>query len=116
MSNPALAGLLLAALVLRALIPVGFMPVFAAGAAVQIQLCSSSGFESRSQDHPGHGTSTHGTPCLYSVSGTLAPPPCGGALISANAAIHAPSPRAVSAVFIPSIIRTQSPRGPPTAV
>lgn len=112
--------LVVPALALRALIPVGFMPVAAAD-GLSIELCPDAGaapFERAAHDplahhHHQHGPGGH-APCLYAASATLASAPAE----AAGLAQRAPESHAVEAApsartFVPSILRTQSPRAPP---
>ncbi|MBV8292071.1 MAG: hypothetical protein JOY55_09700 [Mycobacterium sp.] len=125
-----LAWLLLPALLLRALIPTGFMPVAGAG-GLHLGFCPGAGelppgvaAPATHASHPGHahheggGRGIPGNPhhpaCLFSAVATaaFAAPPAdaipGPALTSLTERIAAP-------VFLPAILRAQSPRGPPIA-
>ncbi len=126
-----LTGLLLPALLLRALIPLGFMPVVAGG-GLAIGFCPGAGLlpsgiaathhtlEAEHQ-HAGHsggapvapGSGAHHAPCLFATSATAAFAPA--VLVPAeNAAGFAL--RGVSAaeqLFPATILRAQSSRGPP---
>lgn len=112
-------GLLMAALVFRALIPAGFMPMQSANGEIVMQLCS--GFESKavsvSLDDEGtpnqQSTFLDSSHCGFSASS--APP------LASNTAVAfalANAPHAVPVASLPaarplSIHRTQSPRAPP---
>lgn len=132
-------GVLMAALLFRALIPTGFMPMLASDGTIVMELCS--GFTTKSvvvhlDDHAGHAAhaghvghtdshddshdSSHGdlfehSPCGFAVAATGAGPP---AVASAIAPIAPQTPlaefRAVTRTP-PSIHRSQTPRGPPFA-
>ena len=120
-----LAGLVLPVLVLRALIPLGFMPVSARD-GLRIDFCPGEaqppgalGGESLAHHHH-HGGADHGTPapashapCLFALSASpaFAPAVAHAALIPPAATAPADSP--ARAVFLPAIVRAQTPRAPP---
>jgi hypothetical protein len=146
-----LALLVLPALVFRALIPVGFMPLVDADWGITIGFCPGeaaqpgavTGPHAHHGDHPGgnaagggghdhlfaahgahhqhHGGGSedpstsghHHAPCLFAAS-------AGGAPAPAILTLEAATPEAVriaygnaDETFLPTIIRAQSPRGPP---
>jgi hypothetical protein len=125
-----LALLVLPALVLRALVPVGFMPVID-GAGIHIGFCpgeaqppgalSGALAAAHPAHHHHHGGADHGSPasashppCLFAASATLATAPAAAALCApvaarSRACTHEQNARP----FVPSILRTQSPRAPP---
>ncbi len=134
-----IVGLLMAALLFRALIPTGFMPTRADDGTIVMELCS--GFTTKSvvvhldgstesashADHAGHADShdaghdsSHGdlfehSPCGFAVAATAAGPP---ALLSAVVPIPSQSPLTELHAAVqtpPSIHRSQTPRGPPFA-
>jgi len=127
-----LALLVLPVLVLRALVPVGFMPVVVSGGSLSIEFCPGQGTLPPGIDagalHAGHlahhhahhsggdpsrPTDAHHAPCLFSLSASPA--------FAAAVALPAADPAAAtvfgapppSRVFLPAIVRAQSPRGPP---
>lgn len=117
--------LVLPALLLRALIPVGFMPI-AGPAGPTLGLCPGAVQQGRAHaGHAAHGAShthhhdgadtgsAHHAPCLFSpgASAGLAALPVAGALD--HSMLEAPSLNSSAPPFIPAILRTQSPRGPP---
>jgi len=123
-TRPRLALLVLPALLLRGLIPVGFMPVADARGA-SLGLCPGMG----AMTHAGHGAHTvphgqrsgtlpyqnaaHHTPCLFSAgasSGFVAA--LAGPAPAANA-LAVPAARPCARRVIPAILRAQSPRAPP---
>jgi hypothetical protein len=126
-----LTGVLLPALVLRALIPFGFMPVVAGG-GLAIGFCPGAGLlplgiaathhslEAQHQ-HAGHsggapvdpGSAAHHAPCLFATSATAAFAPA--VLVPAeNAAGFAlRGDSAAEQLFPATILRAQSSRGPP---
>jgi hypothetical protein len=134
------ATLLLPALLLRALIPFGFMPLLGGGgltigfcpgegalpagfAAANVQLLHAAHLTHLHHDHalgggphggPGDpGRSSHEAPCPFAASAKPAFAPAILALATA-AALAAPHEAAAAAtVFLPTIVRAQSPRGPP---
>jgi len=113
--NGAVTSLLFVALMWCALIPAGFMTAFGAGVGVPIQLCTGI-YPAPDQGHPGHGTATRTTPCLYSVSGLVAPLPSLKVSLAAAPAVSVWVGGAVSLVVFPSIVRAQMPRSPPPLV
>jgi hypothetical protein len=125
------AWLALPALLLRALIPPGFMPV-AAGPGFALEFCPGAAAlppglahaagHAHRHHHGGSGqpsdpSSSHHAPCLFAASATLAPAP-----VLAEPLAAAPAGQAAGAhirdgqLFSPTILRTQSPRGPPVPV
>jgi DUF2946 family protein len=122
-----LALLVLPALLLRALIPVGFMPVAAPGGAA-LRLCP--GAVGQGMVHAGHGAhdaphtqhhggadpgSTHHTPCLFSAGASTGFAALLAAPALEAAAPGAPAERLAARPFVPAILRAQGPRAPPRA-
>jgi hypothetical protein len=133
------ATLLLPALLLRALIPLGFMPL-AGGDGLTIGFCPGEGAlpaglaaanlkllhtASSAQAHHGHapggaphgpgepGGSSHEAPCPFAASGKPAFAP---AILTPGTAASAAAVQeayAAPTVFLPTVLRAQSPRGPP---
>ena len=130
-------GLLMAALLFRALIPAGFMPTLGSDGTIVMELCS--GFTTKTVvvhldghaesaspvDHAGHADShdaghdsSHGdpfehSPCGFAVAATSAGPPAVPAVL---VPVSAPSPLTEQPADLqtsPSILRSQTPRGPP---
>ncbi|MGH8268374.1 MAG: DUF2946 family protein [Steroidobacteraceae bacterium] len=123
-----LALLVLPALLLRGLIPVGFMPMADRG-GIHIEFCPGEAQPPGAlagpllaqhlahHHHPGgdHGgpAGAHHAPCLYALSASPAFAP------AVAAATLAPPPRtplaepALRRVFLPAILRAQTPRAPP---
>ena len=123
-----LAWLLLPALLLRALIPAGFMPVAGAGGPY-LEFCPGAGelppgvaaraAHASHHEHAHYGGDGRGVPgaphhqaCVFSSVAAAAfaaqpsdalPPPAPSALPE----------RIAAPVFLPAILRAQSPRGPP---
>jgi hypothetical protein len=123
-----LAWLLLPALLLRALIPVGFMPL-AGGSGAYLGFCPGAGevppaaaAAASHASHLGHahhggeGRGVPGTPhhpaCVFSAgaSSAFAVPP-GDAI--PGPALTSLLERTAAPIFLPAILRAQSPRGPP---
>ena len=132
---PLLVLLVLPALTLRALIPMGFMPEVGAGGGISIGLCPGDAavLDSALTDYapgphaahhhthhagggPGAPGSTHHGPCLFAASGAAALTPALPALTLVVPAPGRVPEFSASGVFSPSILRTQSPRGPPSLV
>ncbi|HEY6482554.1 MAG TPA: DUF2946 family protein [Steroidobacteraceae bacterium] len=123
-----LALLVLPALLLRAAIPAGFMPVLDAHGGLSIGFCPGQtagpgilpGAYLHHHHHSGSGgqpdpSVQHHVPCLFAAS-------AGGAPAPSDAGMLAVRPSAVAAVaadfdrlFLPAIVRVQSPRGPPAS-
>jgi fermentation-respiration switch protein FrsA (DUF1100 family) len=104
-----LTSWLLPALLLRSLIPFGFMPMADAG-GLSIGLCPGEG----AIQHLHHHSGGHPPPCLFAVSATpalasacLAPP------VPLSDAARCAAPVGVGTLNLPAIRRTQSPRAPP---
>jgi hypothetical protein len=114
-----LLAALLPLLVLRLLIPVGFMPM-AGSDGLSIGLCPGDGplpptlaHLHHGGQHGGTGGGAHHAPCLFAAS-------AGAALAPAFLALPLSTPPAVPAALPrsdrhspPSICRAQSPRAPP---
>jgi hypothetical protein len=126
------ALLALPALLLRAIIPPGFMPV-AGEQGFGIEFCPDAaalppGIAAASAGHAHHhhtggaghggdrGSAVHHAPCLFAASATLAPAPMLAEPLMAPPADEGTGERAYAGqVFPPTILRAQSPRGPPVA-
>jgi hypothetical protein len=122
-----LTTLLLPALLLRSLIPFGFMPMADAG-GVSIVLCPAEGAmpaamtaaHSQHMHHSGHHDGAHSrsrqAACLFAASASPAFaakfPPLPASVTDVT---PCPLPDAAGSVTLPSIHRAQSPRGPPLA-
>jgi hypothetical protein len=119
------AALVLPILVLRALIPVGYMPVSDRG-GLYIDFCPGEAqppgalAASHLAHHHHHKGADQGTPapeshapCLFALSASPAftPAVLAAAVIPPAATPPAESP--ARRVFVPAIVRAQSPRGPP---
>jgi hypothetical protein len=116
--------ILLPALLLRSLIPFGFMPM-ADARGVSIVLCRGEGAmpagmaaaHSQHMHHSGQhdgAHSGHEAPCLFAASASPAFASTLPALpASVSEATPCPLPDAAGSVMLPSIRRAQSPRGPP---
>jgi hypothetical protein len=115
-----IALLALPALLLRLLVPAGFMPGLAEDESLTMQVCHGAGGGgmqlARSAPHgpDGKTSADHGSPCLYAASSVTAPPP----LLPAGALVDSPGrdPVAVPRTAAPSLRslhRAQSPRAPP---
>jgi len=121
-SDRRLAELLLAVLLLRALVPAGFMPVpDAAGAStLTMQMCSVAGPQtvsvklgSERSPAPSSPRVHDGGYCAFAVSAMSAPPPVAfGSVLPIQ---RAPEliPPAIEIALVPSILRAHSPRAPP---
>jgi hypothetical protein len=133
-----LAWAILPALLLRALIPAGFMPLAGAGGPY-LGFCPGAGplppglsasAEHGSQlahaSHPGHAHHEDGGPgrpdsshhylaCVFSTGATAGLAAMPAAALAPDAPL-AFCERFTAGIFLPAILRTQSPRGPPILV
>ena len=122
LSSSTFSGLLLAALILRALVPVGFMPAMDRGFSLRVQLCTTRGFQTtvlrfgKDGGRAPPSAPAHDAPCLYSVSSTLAPPPFLAPSVVPIVVVSEVTVLVVRCVAVPSIIRAQSARAPPALV
>jgi hypothetical protein len=121
------ALLALPALLLRALIPVGFMPVATAD-GLSIEFCPDAGplpaaasgaadphaHHHHHQGGPDPSSASHHAPCPFAASATLAAAPEAASAAAPHAHLRAPGDADLRArAFVPSIVRAQSPRAPP---
>jgi hypothetical protein len=114
-SRPLLAAIL-PALLLRALIPFGFMPVAGSGGPT-MQLCPGAGVAGVVHHHHGGGGAADGSAhavCAFAAS--AAPAVAANALpMPLQAAdVSCARPQCVKSPPLPSILRTQSARAPPS--
>lgn len=119
-----IAGLLLPAILFRALIPAGFMPAIDSDGALRLQFCPGADLAvadtrpAHAHHHHGSsgdsGTAGHGQLlCPFAAAAGPAPLPTLTALVIAPDCNQPVMNRPVSRDTIPTIIRTQSPRAPP---
>ncbi len=118
LSRTPVLGLLMAALVFRALIPSGFMPTQGENGRIMMELCSGFGTKTVVVDlgddapTPGSQLFEH-SPCGFTAAALAAPPVAPisfpVSLTLFDQLVVADTPVATA----PSIQRTQSPRGPP---
>jgi hypothetical protein len=122
----AVAILLLPALLYRALLPVGFMPMVEANGVFELGLCPgtvdgvtfiAAAANPHAHHHHGSGSaSEHGSPsapCPYALSGTAPLTAEPFALPLLSPVNEKPRSATAAAVFLPTILRVQSPRAPP---
>jgi hypothetical protein len=116
----ALLAVILPALVLRAIIPVGFMPVAASGGPA-MQLCpgaaAMAGTLAGHHHHPGGdapGGTAHNTLCVFAASAAPAMAPVAAAIPLRAADVSCAEQSSANSVSLPSILRTQSARAPPS--
>ena len=109
-----LALLVACALLVRALIPEGFMPAAGAG-GLTVELCPGAGV--MPPGHAGHPSrdpgGTHQTNCVFSTGASAA---FAAALPAPGAAPALPAREPMPAAereHVPAILRAQSPRAPP---
>jgi len=113
-------------LTLRALLPVGFMPVID-GAGIHIGFCPGEAqppgallAHHHQPHHHQHGGADHGSPastghppCLFALSGSPAFVPAGPAVAPLPSPVTAPAAELTGRAAVPAIVRTQTSRGPP---
>jgi hypothetical protein len=114
-----LLAVILPALVLRALIPFGFMPVAGSGGPA-LQLCSGvaamAGAPSGHQHHHGTGSSdgsVHAL-CAFAASAAPAVTPAAPAILYSAINVSCAGPTDTCGIRAPSILRAQSARAPPS--
>jgi hypothetical protein len=121
LSRTPIIGLLMAALLFRALVPAGFMPAQAENGAIVMQLCSGFSTKSVVVDF-GQASATHDggsqlfdhSPCGFTAASIAAPPPATLAFVAGT--LDTPPVRGdLRSVITPSITRAHSPRAPPLA-
>lgn len=112
------AWLALPALLLRLLVPAGFMPGVGADDSLTMQMCHGSGSTSLAlrapeTTEPDDGSADHGSPCLYAATSVTAPPPAvtGAASVATPQEVATRTPPASAALR--SLHRPQAPRAPP---
>jgi hypothetical protein len=106
--------LVLSALLLRLLIPAGYMPL-AAGGGPMLGLCPGDmALSAGRAQHGGHPHGEH-VPCLFAASAAPAFSPPALALPLRSGAAAPPAAAAAATLHLPSILRSQTPRGPPAA-
>jgi len=121
LSRTPIIGLLMAALLFRALVPAGFMPAQAENGAIVMQLCAGFGTKSVVVDL-GDGAATHDganqlfdhSPCGFAATAAAAPPPADVAF-AASSTPASLTTRGDAGSIVPSIVRAHSPRAPPLA-
>jgi hypothetical protein len=121
LSRTPIIGLLMAAVLFRALIPAGFMPAQAENGAIVMQLCSGFSTKSVVVDL-GPGSATHDnsqlfdhSPCGFTAAAIAAPPTAPSAFTATRAVDPETSRGDTGSVITPSITRAHSPRAPPLA-
>ena len=103
-----LVAFLLPLLVLRALIPAGFM-ISMVGGAAELTFCGAA-----QHDHAHHGTTSADPTCPFAQSSAPAPLPTLPALAKSIDSARFEPPRAVSQTVAPfGPVRQHVPRGPP---
>ena len=112
-SRPLLAAIL-PALLLRSLIPFGFMPVAGSGGPA-MQLCPGGAAVGAHHDHGG-GAAPDGTAhavCVFAASAAPAVAPIAPPMPPQAAGVCCAKHQRVSSPSLPSILRAQSARAPP---
>jgi hypothetical protein len=109
------AALALIAVMARALIPMGFMPVVVHG-ETQLMFCDNGGPGSGHHGHDGHSGSTPGAdaPCPFAISGSAAPLPVTIGFSLADAAPRTAAPFVARSSLPKAPPRHTAPRGPPS--
>jgi len=116
-SNPLLCAVLLAALVIRALIPAGFMPGGGSGFSMALKLCH--GMEMGTL--PIHGdepqspapASHKDAPCVFAALASAAPLPELLQITAYSRPVDSAVANDVFGIITTSIVRAQSARAPP---
>lgn len=109
-----LLALVLPALLVRALIPVGFMPSAGSGGPA-MQLCPGTAAMAGGHHHAGTGApegAAH-TLCVFAASAAPAVAPVVPAILLRSVNIRRVEQTQASSIRSPSILRTQSARAPP---
>jgi hypothetical protein len=108
------AALALVAVISRALIPMGFMPIVVNGEA-QLRFCSgvAGGTDLAHHAHPG-STSTADAPCVFAVSGGAAAIPTAIHFALTDVAPRLAVPLAEQSTLPEAPPRYTAPRGPPS--
>jgi hypothetical protein len=116
----AILAVMLPALVLRALIPFGFMPVAASGGPA-MQLCPGAAAMAGAlpgRHHPlaggAPGGAAHSTLCVFAASAAPAMAPVGAAIPLRAANVRYAEQSSAHSLRLPSILRTQFARAPPS--
>jgi len=131
--------LLIVAMGIRALMPPGVMPVVAADGTIALAICTGTGVQTvpapaaidahalaghashehgtAGTDHSNHSGHARGhlTPCPFAVAASAAPVPALPVVISFVPLLQDAAILATSRANLPTIVRAQSPRGPPAA-
>ena len=109
----------LVAMLLRALLPVGWMPNLAGGGDTFLVACSADGLLQNTDQHhqdrqaPGNGQQSHDE-CPFAAAPHIASPTTAAQVALPTYFGHfSNSPRAAAAVFDVSAYQPQSPRAPP---
>lgn len=113
--------LLLPGLMLRALVPAGFMPGSGTGLGVTMELCTAHGpalyvVYPNGDTAPAPPTSQRENPCTFAVTAVVAPPPALAPVVAAVLPAPAPGTAFRSTDAPRPGIRSHSPRGPPSLV
>jgi len=121
LSRTPIIGLLMAALLFRALVPAGFMPAHAENGEIVMQLCSGFSTKAVVVDL-GTGSGTHDSnqlfehsPCGFTAAGISAPPPSVAVFAATSTPDSLPTHGDSGSVIVASITRAHSPRAPPLA-
>jgi hypothetical protein len=108
----AVAALLLLVLLLRAWIPVGFMPTAHADGGAQLVVCPGVQHHGGGSDHSSP-SDRHDVLCPFAASASSAPTPAIVAFGPCSLVTGIAGPYTAEEIFSPSILRSQSPRAPP---
>lgn len=112
------ALLLLPGLLLRALVPVGFMPGSGTGVGIVLELCTAHGLQRfvvqpDGDTAPAAPASHADNPCAFALTAVAAPPPAAGSGGAGAMPTAAPPTAFRSVAAAPPPVRARSPRGPP---
>jgi hypothetical protein len=110
-----LVALILPLLVVKAMLPAGFMPTVSDG-QLRIVMCSAglaqAGSATADESLPGERAPN----CAFAVAGLAAPPPPLLTMLVPLAPCHLPAPSNAAVTATAALRRYQSPRGPPSTL
>jgi hypothetical protein len=116
-SSRLLQAALLLALAVRVLVPVGYMAGGDVASGFTMQLCTMGGLHTvevpADPASPAPSQQHADAPCLFALAAAAGPPPHVAAQVPSAAGLTTPSSGYVARAFVPSVVRSQSSRGPP---
>ncbi len=115
-SSRLLQATLFLALAVRVLVPVGYMAGGDVASGFTMQLCSMGGMHTVEvpADPASPAPQPHAdAPCLFALAAAAGPLPHVASPVASAAGLATASSAYVERAFVPSVIRSQSSRGPP---